>query len=382
VDEGQRISDFAIGGCPDSVESTALSFVRGARSVSTANETTPTPVSRRLVLSAAAAASSLLSVASNSASQEAVQSLPSWNDGTAKKAILDFVQAVTDQSGKSFVAPENRIATFDQDGTLWVEHPNYTQAMFALDRVHAMASQHPEWKSREPFKAVLSNDMGAIGKFSEGEWAEIVFLTHSGMSQAEFQDIVREWLVTARHPRFKRRYTELTYKPMREVMDLLRANKFKTYIVTGGGQDFVRAYADKIYGVPPEQVIGSLLAVQFELKDGRPELMRLPKLLFNDNFAGKAIGIDLFIGKRPYASFGNSTGDQQMLEWTGAGDGPRLNMLVYHDDATREYAYGPGGGLPGTHVGTFSQPLLNEAHAKGWLVISMKNDWKRVFGFD
>lgn len=339
-------------------------------------------MSRRLVLRAAAVAPSLLSVASNSAAQEAAQSLPSWNDGPAKQAILDFVRATTDQSGKSFVAPENRIATFDQDGTLWVEHPIYTQAMFALDRVHAMASQHPEWERRDPFKAVLSNDMGAIAKFSESDWAEIVFLTHSGMSQADFQDLVREWLATARHPRFRRPYTELTYQPMREAMELLRANKFKTYIVTGGGQDFVRAYADKIYGVPPEQVIGSLLALQFDMKDGRPELMRLPKMLFNDNFAGKAIGIDLFIGKRPYASFGNSTGDQQMLEWAGAGDGMRLKMLVCHDDAPREYAYGPGGGLPNTHVGTFSQSLLNEAHAKGWVVISMKNDWKRVFRFD
>ena len=349
--------------------------------MNTADGTSPTPLSRRVVLGAAAAASSLLAAASNATAQEAAQSLPSWNDGPAKQAILDFIRATTDQSAKSFVAPEDRIATFDQDGTLWVEQPVYAQAMFALDRVHAMASQHPEWKNSEPFRAVLGNDMGAIAKFSESDWAEIVFLTHSGMSQAAFLNIVREWLASARHPRFKRLYTELTYQPMREVMELLRANRFKTYIVTGGGQDFVRAYADKVYGVPPEQVIGSLLAVQFEMKDGRPELMRLPKLLFNDNFAGKAIGIDTFIGKRPYASFGNSTGDQQMLEWTGAGDGARLNMLVHHDDAEREYAYGPAGGLPDTHVGTFSQALLTEAHAKGWVVISMKNDWKRVFSF-
>jgi haloacid dehalogenase-like hydrolase len=333
-------------------------------------------------LTAAMAAPVLLAGASYSAAQEAAQSLPSWNDGPTKQAILDFLRATTDQSSKSFVRPEDRIATFDQDGTLWVEHPVYTQAMFALDRVRSMASRHPEWKNLQPFKAVLGNDMGAIARFSERDWAEIVFATHSGMSQAEFQDIVRQWLAGARHPRFKRPYTDLTYQPMREAMELLRANGFRTYIVTGGGQDFVRAYADKVYGIPPEQVIGSLVALQYEIKNDGPELMRLPKLLFDDDNAGKAIGINLFIGKRPYASFGNSNGDQQMLEWTDAGDGARLKMLVHHDDAEREYAYGPAGGLPDTHVGTFGQPLLDEAHAKGWVVISMKDDWKRVFSFD
>ncbi len=337
---------------------------------------------RRSLLSVALAAPALLSGASYSAAQETAQSMPSWNDSPSKQAILDFLRATTDRSSKSFVRPEDRIATFDQDGTLWVEHPVYTQAMFALDRVHSMASRHPEWKNREPFKAVLGNDMGAITRFSERDWAEILFLTHSGMSQAEFQDIVRRWLASARHPRFKRPYSELTYQPMREAMELLRANGFRTYIVTGGGQDFVRAYADEVYRIPPEQVIGSLLAVQYEIRNGSPELIRLPKLRFDDNNAGKAIGIDVFIGKRPYASFGNSTGDQQMLEWTGAGDRARLKMLVYHDDAEREYAYGPAGGLQDTHVGTFSQSLLDEAHAKGWLVISMKNDWKRVFSFN
>lgn len=348
----------------------------------TANANKPAAVARRSLLTVAITAPALLSGASHAAAQEAAQSLPSWHDGPARQAILDFLRATTDQSSKSFVRPEDRIATFDQDGTLWVEHPVYTQAMFALDRVHALAAQHAEWKTRQPFKAVLSNDMGAIARFSERDWAEIVFLTHSGMSHAEFQDIVRQWLAGARHPRFKRPYSELTYQPMREAMDLLRANGFRTYIVTGGGQDFVRSYADKVYGIPPEQVIGTLLAVQYEIKNGGPELMRLPKLLFDDNNAGKAISINFFIGKRPYAAFGNSTGDQQMLEWTGAGDGARLKMLVCHDDAEREYAYGPAGGLPDTHVGTFSQPLLDEARAKGWVVISMKHDWKRVFSFD
>jgi hypothetical protein len=197
-----------------------------------------------------------------------------------------------------------------------------------------------------------------------------------------FQDLVRQWLATAKHPRFKRPYTELVYQPMGEVMDYLRANGFKTYIVTGGGQDFVRAYAQRVYGVPPEQVVGSSIATKYEIKNGKPELMRLPKLFFDDDHAGKAIGIDLFIGKRPYAAFGNSTGDREMLEWAGAGDGTRLKMLVHHDDAQREYAYGPAGGLPDTNVGTFDQSLMDEAKAKGWVVISMKGDWKHIFAFE
>jgi phosphoserine phosphatase len=303
--------------------------------------------------------------------------LASWRDGPAKQAILDFVRTTTDQ-----VPPEDRIATFDQDGTMWVEHPVYTQAMFALERLHALAPKHPEWKVREPFKAVLANDQAAIAKFSERDWAQIVFVTHAGMSQAEFQDIARQWLATTKHPRFNRLYTDLVYQPMREVMDYLRANSFKTYIVTGGGQDFVRAYAQQVYGVPPEQVVGSSVATKYEIKNGKPELMRLPKLFFDDDHAGKAIGIDLFIGKRPYAAFGNSTGDREMLEWTGAGNGTRLKMLVHHDDAQREYAYGPAGGLPDTKVGTFDQSLMGEAKAKGWTVISMKNDWKRIFAFE
>jgi hypothetical protein len=311
-----------------------------------------------------------------------VQPLASWNEGAAKQAILEFVRATTDPSSQTFVPPEDRIATFDQDGTLWVEHPAYTQAMFALDRVQALAPEHPEWRGQEPFKAVLARNEAAIARFSERDWAEIVFLTHSGMSQEAFQQIVVQWLATARHPRFKRLYTELVYQPMHEAMDYLGANGFKTYIVTGGGQDFVRAYAQRVYGVPPEQVIGSSLTVKYVMTDDRPELMRLPTLFFDDDHAGKAIGINLFIGKRPYAAFGNSTGDQEMLEWTSAGDGARLKMLVYHDDAEREYAYGPAGGLPDTHVGTFSQPLLDEAKAKDWTVISMKNDWKRIFAFE
>jgi len=331
-------------------------------------------ISRRSIL--LGAATTVVVVSSSRSARAQADPLPAWNDGPAKQAILDFVHAM-DQ-----VPQKDRIATFDQDGTLWVEHPVYTQAMFALERVHTLAPQHPEWKDQEPFKSVLANDEAAIAKFGERDWAEIVFATHAGMSQAEFQDIVGRWLATAKHPRFKRPYTELVYQPMREVMDYLRANGFKTYIVTGGGVDFVRNYAERIYGVPPEQVIGSSIATKYEIRDGKPELMRLPKLFFDDDHAGKAIGIDLFIGKRPYAAFGNSTGDREMLEWIGAGQGARLKMLVHHDDAQREYAYGPAGGLPDTHVGTFDQSLMDEAKAKGWVVISMKSDWKRVFAFD
>ena len=330
-------------------------------------------IRRRSMLLGAAATAAVAQHSSIGYARE--QSLASWNDGAAKQAILDFVRTTTSQ-----VPPEDRVATFDQDGTLWVEHPVYTQAIFALERLHTLAPQHPDWRNREPFKAVLANDEAAIAKFSERDWAEIVFITHAGMSQADFQELVRQWITTAKHPRFKRLYTELVYQPMQEVMNYLRSNGFNTYIVTGGGQDFVRAYAQKVYGVPPEQVVGS--SIVYEMKDGKAELMRLPKLFFDDDHAGKAIGIDLFIGKRPYAAFGNSTGDQQMLEWTGAGDGARLKMLVHHDDGQREYAYGPAGGLPDTRVGTFSQSLMGEARAKGWTVISMKNDWKRIFGFE
>lgn len=315
------------------------------------------------------------------AGQAASDALASWNDGPAKRAILDFVRATTDRASPDFVPPEDRIVTFDQDGTLWVEHPLYTQAMFALDRVHALAPQHPQWRNEEPFKTVLANDPDALAHFTEQDWAEIIFATHAGMSQEAFLAIARQWLATARHPRFKRLYPELVYQPMAEVLGLLRANRFATFIVTGGGQDFVRAYGERVYGVATQQVIGSSIAAKYEVRDGKPELLRLPKLFFDDNFAGKAIGIDLFIGKRPFAAFGNSTGDREMLEWTGAAAGARLKMLVHHDDPVREYAYGPAGGLPDTKVGTFSQSLMDEAGSRGWTVISMKNDWKQIFAW-
>jgi len=308
--------------------------------------------------------------------------LASWNDGPAKQAIISFVNKVTDKSGSNFVPPEDRIATFDQDGTLWVEHPLYAQAMFALARVHDLAPQHPEWKQRDPFKAVLAEDHEAMGRFSEADWEMIVAATHAGMSTEAFEQLVKQWLTTAKDPKFHQPYTELTYRPMLEVMDYLRANGFKTYIVTGGGQEFVRVYSQHVYGVSPEQIVGSSILTKYQDQNGKPVLMREPKVFFIDDKAGKPIGINLFIGKRPYAAFGNSSGDQQMLEWTQAGDGARLMMLVLHDDPEREYAYGPAAGLPDSKVGTFPQALYDEAKSRGWTVISMKKDWKQIFSFE
>ena len=308
--------------------------------------------------------------------------LPSWNEGSPKQAILNFVKTTTDPSNPNFVPPEQRIATFDQDGTTWVEHPIYTQVVFAFDRVVSLAPQHPEWKTMQPFQAVLTGDKAAMAKFTMKDLEAIVMATHAGMTVDRFQAIVKDWIGKARDPRWNRPYTELVYQPMLEVMRYLRANGYKTYIVTGGGQDFVRVYAEQVYGIPPEQVIGSALDLQYTYdKAGKGILMRPPKLLLNDNFSGKPEDIYLFIGRHPKAAFGNSTGDRQMLEYTQAGGGAALMMLVLHDDAPREYAYGPARGLPNTQVGTFTQALYNEATRKGWTVISIKNDWKHIFAF-
>jgi phosphoserine phosphatase len=307
--------------------------------------------------------------------------LASWNDGPAKKAIVDFVRATTDRSRPTFVRPEDRIATFDQDGTLWVSHPLYTQAMFALDRVHELAPKHPEWKTTPPFKAILAGDQDAIGKLNESDWEIIVGATHAGMSNEEFRELVNDWLARSKHPRFQRPFTDLVYKPMLELMEYLRANGFRTFIVTGGGQEFVRAYSERVYGLQPEQVIGSSILTKYDRVQGKPVLMREPKVFFIDDHGGKPVGINLFIGKRPVAAFGNSSGDAEMLQWTQAGAGARLMMLVLHDDAEREYAYGPANGLPDTKVGTFPQALMDEAKQSGWIVISMKKDWKRIFSF-
>ena len=304
--------------------------------------------------------------------------LPSWNDGPSKKAIMDFVQATTDKASPKFVAPEARIATFDQDGTLWVEQQMYTQVIYCLERVPAVVAQKPELKNVEPFKTVLSGNREAMAKLSMPDLMKIVAATLTGMSVDEFKAEVTKWLASAKHPRWGRPYTELTYQPMQEVLRYLRANGYKTYIVTGGGQDFVRTYAEQIYGIPPELVVGSASGTKYGYdKSGRPFLTKEPRLLLNDNDAGKPEGIHLMIGRRPHAAFGNSTGDRQMLEYTQAGDGARLMMLVHHDDAVREYAYGPN-----SKVGTFSDALMAEAKKKGWIVISMKNDWKRMFAFE
>lgn len=308
--------------------------------------------------------------------------LLSWNDGAAKQAIFDFVRATTDQSSPSYVLPEDRIAVFDQDGTLWVEHPMYTQVVYCLERVQAVTAEKPELKNVEPFKTVLSGNREAVARLSMKDLEEILAATLTGMSVDEFNAEATKWLETAKHPRWNRPYTELAYQPMLEVLQYLRDNAYRTYIVTGGGQDFVRVYARQVYGIPPEQVVGTAGGTKYAYDNhGKPFLTKEPKLLLNDDNAGKPEGIHLMIGRRPFAAFGNSTGDREMLEWTGAGAGARLKMLLLHDDATREYAYGPAQALPDTKVGTFTPALYDEAKKKGWTVISMKDDWKRIFAF-
>jgi phosphoglycolate phosphatase-like HAD superfamily hydrolase len=322
-------------------------------------------------------------VAGSSTRTKAQDPLPSWNDGPAKQAIVDFVRTTTENGGAKFVPPEERIATFDQDGTLWVEHPVYTQLIYCLDRVPVLAKEKPELKNVEPFKTVLSGDFEAIAKLPLRDLEKIAVATLTGMTTEQFQTEAKKWLATAKDHRWKRPYTELTYQPMQEVLKYLRANGYKTYIVTGGGQDFVRVYSEEVYGIPPEQVVGTALGTKYGYdKEGKPIITKEPKLLLNDDNAGKPEGIHLMIGRRPYATFGNSTGDRQMLEYTKAGDGARLSMLVLHDDAEREYAYGPAQGLPDTKVGTFAQALYDEAKKDRWFVISMKNDWKRIFAFE
>jgi phosphoglycolate phosphatase-like HAD superfamily hydrolase len=308
--------------------------------------------------------------------------LASWRDGPAKQAILDFVRVTTDRTSPKFVPPEERIATFDQDGTLWVEHPMYTQVVYCLERVPAVVAKKPKLKTIEPFKTVLSGNRAAIATLTLKDLEEILAATLTGISVEEFNADAKRWLETARHPRWNRSYTNLAYQPMLEVLQYLRDHAYKTFIVTGGGQDFVRVYSERVYGIPPEQVVGTAGGTKYGYdKDGKPFLTKEPKLLLNDNNAGKPEGIHLMIGRRPHAAFGNSTGDRQMLEYTGAGDGARLMMLVLHDDAEREYAYGPAQGLADTNVGTFTPALYDEAKKNGWTVISMKNDWKRIFAF-
>ena len=308
--------------------------------------------------------------------------LPSWNDGPAKQAIVKFVHATTDAASPNFVPVAERIATFDQDGTLWVEHPIYTQLVYCFDRVPDLVKAKPELANVEPFRTVLTGDREAIAKLGLDPLLKIVAATLTGVDVDTFRDEVAKWIAEARDPRWKRPYTELVYEPQIELLKYLRSVGYRTYIVTGGGQDFVRVYAEGVYGIPPEQVVGSAGAVSYQYGAKGPVLIKEPKLLLNDDNAGKPESIHLMIGRRPHFAFGNSTGDRQMLEYTKAGAGARLAMLVLHDDGAREYAYGPAQGLPDTKVGRFTPELYDEAIKDGWIVVSMKNDWKRIFAFE
>jgi hypothetical protein len=308
---------------------------------------------------------------------EARDPLPSWNDGPAKQAITTFIGRVTIAGSPDFIPVPERIAVFDNDGTLWAEQPMYFQLLFALDRVKALAPQHPEWKTKEPFASLLKGDVKAALAGGERALQEIVMATHAGMTTTEFEQVVKDWIATARHPKTGKRFTEMVYQPMLELMAYLRANGFKTYIVSGGGIEFMRPWTEKIYGVPPEQVVGSSIKTKFEMRDGKPVLVRLPEINFIDDKVGKPIGINSHIGRRPIAAFGNSDGDREMLEWTQAGSGARLMMLVHHDDANREWDYGAK-----SQIGTFSDSLMAEAKKNGWTVISMKDDWSRIFAFE
>jgi hypothetical protein len=305
--------------------------------------------------------------------------LSSWNDGAARKAIIEFVKATTDKSSPDYVPPGERIATFDNDGTLWAEQPMYVQAMFALDRVKALAPQHPEWQTKEPFASVLKGDLKGALAGGDKALLEIMMATHAGMTTDEFQQIVKDWIATAKNPATKRPVLEMVYQPMVELLSYLRAHGYKTFIVSGGGIEFMRPWAEKTYGVPPEQVIGSSIKTKFEMRDDKAVLVRLSELDFIDDKDGKPVGINQHIGRRPVAAFGNSDGDRQMLEYTTTGSGLRFGMLVLHDDKVREFAYGPATGLPDSHVGTFTQALYDEARQRGWIVVSMKDDWKQVF---
>ena len=302
--------------------------------------------------------------------------LPSWNSGPAKSAIVKFVKEVTKKGGPDFVPAAERIATFDNDGTLWCEQPMYVQLAFALERVKAEAPNHPEWKTTEPFKSVLADDMKGVMASGEHGLLELVMATHTGITVEEFNQISKYWLTQSRHPKFNRPYTELVYQPMLELLKYLRANGFKTYIVSGGGVEFMRPWTEKVYGVPPEQVIGSNIKTKFELVDGKPVLMRLPEIDFIDDKDGKPVGIQRFIGRRPIAAFGNSDGDYQMLQWTTGNNGPHFGLLVHHTDADREFAYDRD-----TAFGHLDK-ALDEAPENGWTVVDMKKDWKRIFPFE
>ncbi len=315
----------------------------------------------------------ILVLVAPSCSPVATDPMPSWRDAEAKRAIIDFVTAVTDTDSKDFVPAAERIATFDNDGTLWSEQPMYFQLAFAVDRVKALAPQHPEWTTQEPFAALLRDDMKAALAGGEKAILEIVMATHAGMTTEAFDQQVREWIATAKHPQTGKHYDEMTYQPMVELLDFLRANGFKTWIVSGGGIDFMRSWAEVAYGIPPEQVIGSSGASQFEMRGDTPVIVKLPQLEFIDDKEGKPLAINRFIGRRPIAAFGNSDGDLQMLQYVAAGTGRRLAAIVHHDDAEREYAYDRQ-----SHIGRLDR-ALDEAEVNGWTVISMKHDWNTIF---
>jgi haloacid dehalogenase-like hydrolase len=314
-----------------------------------------------------------LGLASVQVASTADDPLPSWQDGGAKRSIMDFITRVTREGGPDFVPSAERIATFDNDGTLWAEQPMYFQFVFALDRVKTLAPQHPEWKDQEPFKSVVAGDLKGVFAGGEPAIVQLMMVSHAGMSTAEFEQIVKDWIATAKHPRFNRPYTECVYQPMVELLAYLRANGFKTYIVSGGGVEFMRPWTEQVYGIPPEQVVGSTIKTKFEMRDGTPVLMRLPEVDFIDDKVGKPVGIHKIIGRRPIFAFGNSDGDHQMLQWTAAGNGPRFMGLVHHTDAEREWAYDRH-----SPVGQLDK-ALDEALAKGWAVVSMKDDWKTIF---
>jgi hypothetical protein len=332
--------------------------------------------SRRLLLSTLAVMPALTGLLRANSAFAQADPLPSWNDGASKSSITDFVARVTTQGGPDFVPPDQRIATFDNDGTLWIEQPMYVQLAFILDRVKALAPQNPGWKTKQPFKAVLDGDMRALAASGEKGLVELMAVTHAGMTVDEFAKIVTDWLGTARDPKFKRPYTELVYQPMLEVLAYLRGNGFKTFIVSGGGIEFMRPWTEKIYGIPPEQVVGSSIKTRFEMRDGQPVLFRLPQINFIDDKTGKPVGINEHIGRRPIAAFGNSDGDLQMLQWTTmSGSGARFGLIVHHTDAEREYAYDRK-----SHFGKLDL-ALDAAAVNKWTLADMKKDWKRVFAF-
>jgi haloacid dehalogenase-like hydrolase len=303
----------------------------------------------------------------------AQDALPSWNDTAPKKAIVAFVEKVTKKGSPDFVPPAERIATFDNDGTLWTEQPMYFQLLFALHRVGVLAPQHPEWKTKEPFASLLKGDVKGALAGGEPAIGQIVMATHAGMTTEEFEKTVKDWIATAKHPKSGKLLTEMVYQPMLELLAYLRANEFKTFIVSGGGLEFMRPWVEKTYGIPPEQVVGSSGKTKFELSDGGPVLLKLPEINFIDDGPGKPVGINQHIGRRPIAAFGNSDGDLQMLQWTAAGSGARFCLYVHHTDAEREFAYDRQ-----SHIGKLDKGL-DEAKAKGWTVVSMKDDWKSIF---